>query len=55
MAIKIIKHGRKRKANCEECECVFTFEQEDTFYDGQREEYTAVRCPDCGKIIHITD
>ena len=51
--ISIIKHGKKRICKCSDCECEFTYEQEDTFYDGQREEYTVVKCPDCGKRIIV--
>lgn len=51
--IRIIKHGDKRKETCPNCHCEFIFEDEDTFSDGPREEYTCVKCPDCGRIIHV--
>lgn len=51
--IRIIKHGDRRKATCPECHCEFTYENEDTYYDGQREEYSCVRCPDCGRQIQV--
>lgn len=51
--ITIIKHGIKRRKTCPECECEFVYEEEDTYYEGQREEYKVVNCPDCGRAIII--
>ena len=48
--IKIIKEGTKRKAMCEECGCVFSFEAEDVKkaesngFGGYKE---IVDCPQC--------
>lgn len=64
MAIKIIKEGKKKekeifKKTCEECGCVFEFEEEDlttdynfclTSYPPQYHRY--IICPCCGNRIY---
>ena len=61
MAIKIIKHGEKKKftKTCPDCGCEFEFETEDlktdyefclTSYPGQYRRY--VLCPECGKKLY---
>lgn len=51
--IRILKHGDRRKTTCPECHCEFTYEDEDTSYDGQRDELIIVKCPDCGRRITV--
>ena len=53
--IEIVKHGNKRKAECNECGCVFRYEREDTKCQqyGMNEWKTEITCPDCGKVLDI--
>lgn len=50
--ITVLKHGKypKGKERCEKCECVFTFEREDTW---ENDIGIWVNCPDCGCPVLI--
>ena len=56
---KIIKEGTKRKITCEECGCLFSFEEEDTchaeldvrFAGMPAGHKTFVTCPQCESEI----
>ena len=51
--ITIIKHGTIKKKRCEDCGCVFTFENEDVLInDDPCNRYHFITCPQCKK--HIT-
>lgn len=55
--IQIIKKGTRTKATCEECGCVFSYEEEDiesrkhSFYGAPE---TFIRCPQCECIKMLT-
>lgn len=50
MAIKIIRHGDKKRCVCVNCSCIFTYEKEDVNTAGMCNEYSSyVFCPDCGE------
>lgn len=50
MAIKIIRHGNKKRCMCASCSCIFTYEKEDVKTVGGYNEYKSyVLCPDCGE------
>lgn len=44
--IKIIKPGTRKKKECVECGCVFSYENEDLKWDADRIQYY-VLCPQC--------
>ena len=60
---KIIKEGTRRKITCEECGCLFSFEDEDTYhtelYRNECERVTEMKagyktfvtCPQCESEI----
>lgn len=53
MAIEIIKKGRdltpKYKAECPDCGCIFSYQEEDVLYRNfyNNVEYVNIRCPHC--------
>lgn len=53
MAIRVIKHGKKRVAECLNCGCVFEYELEDikTKQQGYNEYVHSVKCPDCRQAV----
>ena len=49
MAIKIIKEPTKVfVVECEQCECIFSYEEEDL---GSEYVIPFVKCPHCGKLV----
>lgn len=58
MAIEIIKKGRdltpKYKAECPNCGCIFSYQEEDVLYmDFNKNVYYArIRCPHCENSFH---
>ena len=49
--IKIIKPGKYCIVTCPECECEFSYEDEDIQWGNQKDSYKVVKCPCCK--IHI--
>ena len=56
MAIRVIKHGTKRVAECAYCGCVFEYELEDiNTIQKKHNEYTqSVDCPDCRREVETS-
>ena len=54
--IKIIKQGTRKKKECVECGCVFSYESEDVKYDADRIQYY-VLCPQCAaaQTVKVTE
>lgn len=51
--IKIIEHGNThRRKRCEDCGCVFEFDNVDFRYYPSTEDYRML-CPECGAVIVI--
>lgn len=57
MTIKIIKHGGRRKVECLNCGCIFSYEKEDirTVTIGYNEYVDNVYCPECGEKLKVAE
>lgn len=57
MMIRVIKHGKKRRAVCGYCGCEMEFEASDiqTNQIGINEYERVVKCPDCGLLVGVRD
>ena len=54
--IKIIKEGTRKIAKCPNCECKFSYEEEDInmFPNARRNSVTLyINCPQCNKAVGI--
>lgn len=53
--INVIRHGDKRRMVCPECNCIFTYQEEDIerTCKGLNEYEPRVSCPDCGFEIEV--
>lgn len=51
--IRIIKPGKCRTVTCPECECEFSYENEDIQWGDQRDPYKEVQCPCCKHRIDL--
>lgn len=51
--IKIIKPGKIMVAICPNCDCEFSYENEDIEWGDQRDPYKEVVCPCCTKRIDL--
>ena len=51
--IKIIKPGKCHTVTCPECECEFSYENEDIQWGDQRDPYKEVACPCCKHRIDL--
>ena len=52
--IKIIKQGTRQKLECDNCGCMFSFEDEDVKRDCVRMR-RFIECPQCRAKIYIAD
>lgn len=55
MAIRVIRHGKKRVVECPNCECLFEYEREDVKCTqiGYNEHVHNVPCPNCKQEIEV--
>lgn len=54
--IEILKPGTKKKRTCNECGCIFTYEDEDMKCENSnyfRTDYSYVICPQCNNKIRL--
>ena len=56
--INVIRHGDKRKIVCPECNCIFTYQEEDVETRRVEIQFTykrIINCPDCSFEIEVSE
>lgn len=55
MAVKIIRHGRKRYVTCGFCDAFLEYEKEDvkTVQTGMNEYESEIICPNCREKVRV--
>lgn len=52
--IEVLEHGNTyRKIECEYCQCVFRFTDEDTLWLSMSR--SMIKCPECGRLLDKQD